>query len=136
MFESRFNSVERIMAYNQLAQEAPATIEATQCASSLRVTSSSVQYTHLFNTSTECSCPLKQPSERRVASASYSGRLADYCCRPEDNWPTEGALSYRGVWMRYRPELPAVLKVSGQRFCACMQWLLCFLAGVQCVLQP
>ena len=31
MFESRFNSVERIMAYNQLAQEAPATIEATQC---------------------------------------------------------------------------------------------------------
>ena len=32
MFESRFNSVERIMAYNQLAQEAPATIEATQCA--------------------------------------------------------------------------------------------------------
>jgi ABC-type multidrug transport system fused ATPase/permease subunit len=59
MFESRFNSVERIMAYNQLAQEAPATIEATQ---------------------------------------------------PEDNWPTEGALSYRGVWMRYRPELPAVLK--------------------------
>jgi hypothetical protein len=31
MFESRFNSVERIMAYNNLPQEAPATIEATQC---------------------------------------------------------------------------------------------------------
>ena len=31
-------------------------------------------------------------------------------CRPADNWPTEGALSYRDVWMRYRPELPAVLK--------------------------
>lgn len=59
MFETRFNSVERIMAYRELPQEAPATIEAT---------------------------------------------------KPEDNWPTEGALSYRGVWMRYRPELPAVLK--------------------------
>lgn len=31
MFESRFNSVERLMAYIQLPQEAPATIDATKC---------------------------------------------------------------------------------------------------------
>lgn len=30
MFETRFNSVERIMAYRELPQEAPATIEATK----------------------------------------------------------------------------------------------------------
>ena len=27
-------------------------------------------------------------------------------------WPSAGALSYRGVWMQYRPELDPVLKVS------------------------
>jgi len=59
MFESRFNSVERLLAYVGLPQEAAAYIEDT---------------------------------------------------KPADNWPTEGAISYRDVWMRYRPELPAVLK--------------------------
>jgi hypothetical protein len=32
MFETRFNSVERIMAYNNLPQEAAAIIEDTKCA--------------------------------------------------------------------------------------------------------
>ena len=32
MFETRFNSVERLMAYFELPQEAPRLIEATKCA--------------------------------------------------------------------------------------------------------
>lgn len=61
MFESRFNSVERIMAYTKLTPEAPHRI------------------------------PGKEPP-------------------PE--WPHSGALSYKGVTMKYRPELEPVLKVS------------------------
>ena len=32
MFETRFNAVERLMAYMTLSQEAPQTIKDTQCA--------------------------------------------------------------------------------------------------------
>lgn len=31
-------------------------------------------------------------------------------CRPADEWPTEGAIVFKDVWMRYRPELDPVLK--------------------------
>jgi ABC-type multidrug transport system fused ATPase/permease subunit len=61
MFESRFNSVERLLTYHALPQEAPPQI------------------------------PDKKPP-------------------PE--WPQEGRLAYRDVWLRYRPELDPVLKVS------------------------
>lgn len=30
--------------------------------------------------------------------------------RPPDEWPTQGALQYQDVWMRYRPELDPVLR--------------------------
>jgi ABC-type multidrug transport system fused ATPase/permease subunit len=60
MFESRFNSVERLTSYWGLPQEAPA--------------------------------------------ASAPGAA------PPAEWPTRGAISYRGVWMRYRPELDPVLR--------------------------
>ena len=33
-----------------------------------------------------------------------------WCCRPADDWPTEGAIEFKEVWMRYRPELDPVLK--------------------------
>ena len=59
MFETRFNSVERLAAYWDLPQEAPAT----------------------------------KPD-----------------VEPEEEWPQEGALVYKDVWMRYRPELDPVLK--------------------------
>ena len=32
------------------------------------------------------------------------------CGRPADGWPTEGAITFSDVWMRYRPELDAVLR--------------------------
>ena len=60
MFESRFNSVERIMAYTKLTPEAPHRIPGKEA-----------------------------PPE----------------------WPHSGALSYKGVTMKYRPELEPVLKV-------------------------
>lgn len=59
MFETRFNSVERLSAYWDLPQEAPAEIEEV---------------------------------------------------KPDEDWPTEGAIEYQGVWMRYRPELDPVLR--------------------------
>jgi len=59
MFETRFNSVERLTAYWTLPQEAPAEIEDV---------------------------------------------------KPDDDWPTEGAIEYEDVWMRYRPELDPVLR--------------------------
>lgn len=60
MFESRFNSVERIMAYCKLTPEAPHRIPGKEA-----------------------------PPE----------------------WPHSGALSYKGVTMKYREELEPVLKV-------------------------
>lgn len=30
--------------------------------------------------------------------------------KPDDNWPTDGALEYQDVWMKYRPGLDPVLK--------------------------
>ena len=30
--------------------------------------------------------------------------------RPADEWPTEGTIVFKDVWMRYRPELDPVLK--------------------------
>ena len=59
MFESRFNSVERLAAYWDLPQEAPA----------------------------------KNPEKE-----------------PDAEWPSQGALEFQGIWMRYRPELDPVLK--------------------------
>jgi ABC-type multidrug transport system fused ATPase/permease subunit len=59
MFESRFNSVERLAAYWSLPQEAEA----------------------------------KKPD-----------------VEPKEDWPNEGALQFKDVWMRYRPELDPVLK--------------------------
>ena len=41
MFETRFNSVERLMAYMTLPQEAPRFIKDTQCALTPTITSSS-----------------------------------------------------------------------------------------------
>lgn len=61
MFESRFNSVERILAYAKLKPEAPHYILGKQA--------------------------------------------------PAD-WPQAGAISYKNVVMKYRPELEPVLKVS------------------------
>lgn len=74
MFESRFNSVERLMTYMGLPQEAPGFIEAT---------------------------------------------------KPADDWPTEGGIAYKDVWMRYRPDLPPVLRgvsfeiAAGQKIGIC-----------------
>jgi hypothetical protein len=65
MFESRFNSVERLLTYHGLPQEAPP-------------------------------------------------QILDK--KPPPEWPQEGRLAYRDVWLRYRPELDPVLKVNLQHF--------------------
>ncbi|PSC67462.1 hypothetical protein C2E20_8853 [Micractinium conductrix] len=59
MFETRFNSVERLVHYWGLPQEAPA----------------------------------KKPE-----------------VEPEPEWPQDGMIEYKDVWMRYRPELEPVLQ--------------------------
>ncbi|KAL4852933.1 Multidrug resistance-associated protein 1 [Chlorella vulgaris] len=59
MFETRFNSVERLVHYWSLPQEAPAALPEAQ---------------------------------------------------PEPQWPQQGCIEYRDVWMRYRPELDPVLR--------------------------
>lgn len=71
MFESRFNSVERLLTYHGLPQEAAPQI------------------------------PDKKPP-------------------PE--WPQEGRLAYRDVWLRYRPELDPVLKVNPRPTGFSLQW--------------
>ena len=34
---------------------------------------------------------------------------------PQPEWPEEGRIEYRDVWMRYRPELDPVLRGGWQR---------------------
>jgi len=123
MFETRFNSVERLMAYIQLPQEAPATIDATKCVH-LRTTclwpADQLECPYLrgvhFQEHLRPGNHSSRSPPRPLASSRYlASRRVLTCtvfrfCRPEDNWPMEGRLSYRGVWMRYRPELPPVLK--------------------------
>ncbi len=45
-----------------------------------------------------------------TALNSRHSRYTEVCGRPVDGWPTEGAITFSDVWMRYRPELDAVLR--------------------------
>lgn len=102
--EMGMNSVERMTEYLEYESEAPAVMPDNRCCPLLwphcHESESSIHST--FGTVHTCFPKLH-------CRASID-KHPDELCRPEPGWPNKGTLEVQNVEVRYRPELPLVLK--------------------------
>jgi ABC-type multidrug transport system fused ATPase/permease subunit len=109
MLESNMNHVERLLQYTATPAEAPLALAADQRWDVKRRQIVERRGTATSHTN-ECAPTLLMVSRSTSAGDGASEAHTDAVAEETAQWPTQGRVEFKNVWMRYRGELDHVLK--------------------------